>query len=61
MTNLELSTNELLILKDALENDMEQTSQGGDAYYVDYGDVSLMQYFLDRAKVLVKVQEELGL
>ena len=61
MTNLELSTNELLILKDLLENDMEQTSQGGNAYHDDYGDVNLMQYYLDRAKVLVKVQEELGL
>jgi len=61
MTKLELSTNELSMLKDLLENDMEQTSQGGSAYYDDYGDVNLMQYYLDRAKVLVKVQEELGL
>lgn len=61
MTKLELSTNELLILKELLENDMDQTSQGGDAYHVDYGDVILMQYYLNRAKVLVKVQEELGL
>ena len=57
MTNLELSTNELLMLKDLLEVDMDQTSWGD----VDYGDVNLMQYYLDRAKVLVKVQEELGL
>ena len=61
MTKLELYTSELLMLKDLLENDMEQTSQGGSAYHVDYGDVNLMQYYLDRAKVLVKVQEELGL
>ena len=61
MTKLELYTSELLMLKDLLENDMEQTSQGGNAYHVDYGDVPLMQYYLDRAKVLVKVQEELGL
>ena len=57
MTNLELSTNELLMLKDLLEGDMEQTSWGD----VKYDDVELMQYYLDRAKVLVKVQEELGL
>ncbi len=57
MTNLELSTNELLMLKDLLEGDMEQTSWGD----VEYDDVELMQYYLDRAKVLVKVQEELGL
>ena len=56
MTNLELSTNELLMLKDLLEGDMEQTSWGD----VEYDDVELMQYYLDRAKVLVKVQEELG-
>ena len=61
MTKLELYTSELLMLKDLLENDMEQTSQGGNAYHDDYGDVNLMQYYLDRAKVLVKVQEELGL
>jgi len=57
MTKLELSTNELLMLKDLLEGDMEQTSWGD----VEYDDVELMQYYLDRAKVLVKVQEELGL
>ena len=57
MTRLELSTNELLMLKDLLEGDMEQTSWGD----VEYDDVELMQYYLDRAKVLVKVQEELGL
>ena len=61
MTKLELSTNELLMLKYLLEGDMEQTSQAGDAYHVDYGDVDLMQFYLDRAVVLVKIQEELGL
>jgi hypothetical protein len=60
MTKLELYTSELLMLKDLLEGDMEQTSQGGGAYHVDYGDVNLMQYYLDRAKVLVKIQEELS-
>ncbi len=58
MTNLDqLSTNELMMLKDLLENDMEQTSWGD----VEYDDVALMQYYLDRATVLVKVKEELGL
>ena len=57
MTNLELSTNELLMLKSLLQVDMEQTSWGD----VEYDDVELMQYYLDRAKVLVKVREELGL
>ena len=56
MTKLELSTNELLMLKDLLEGDMEQTSWGD----VEYDDVELMQYYLDRAKVLVKVRDELG-
>ena len=56
MTNLELSTNELLMLKDLLEGDMEQTSWGD----VEYDDVELMQYYLDRATVLVKVRDELG-
>jgi len=56
MTNLELSANELLMLKDLLEGDMEQTSWGE----VEYDDVELMQYYLDRAMVLVKVREELG-
>ena len=53
MDKLELHTSELLMLKDLLEGDMEQTSWGE----VDYTDVSIMQYYYDRAKVLVKVQE----
>tara|TARA_R100000951_G_scaffold56621_1_gene47541 strand:- start:594 stop:767 length:174 start_codon:yes stop_codon:yes gene_type:complete len=56
MTKLELYTSELLMLKALLENDMEQTSWGD----VEYDDVDLMQYYLDRAKVLEKVQEELS-
>ncbi len=55
MTKLELYTSELLMLKDLLEGDMEQTSWGD----VEYDDVELMQYYLDRAKVLAKVKEEL--
>jgi hypothetical protein len=56
MDKLELYTSELLMLKDLLEGDMEQTSWGE----VEYDDVSLMQYYLDRAKVLVKVNDILG-
>ena len=55
MTNLELSTNELLMLKDLLEGDMERTPW----CEVEYDDVALMQYYLDRATMLVKVREEL--
>ena len=55
MTNLELSKNELLMLKDLLEGDMERTPW----CEVEYDDVGLMQYYLDRAKVLLKIREEL--
>ena len=57
MTNLELSENELLILKEIIENDMDTGSWSE----VHYDDVALMQYYLDRATVLVKIREELGL
>ena len=53
MDNLELYTSELLMLKDLIEGDVETTSWGD----VDYTDVELMQFYLDRAKVLVKVKE----
>jgi hypothetical protein len=57
MTNLELNGNELLTLKEMIENDIESTGWGE----IDYSDVLLMQYYLDRATLLVKVKEELGL
>ena len=57
MGNLDLNRLELLMLKDLLEGDMEQTSW---CDHVEYDDVSLMQYYLDRAKVLVKVNDLLG-
>ena len=53
MENLELYTGELLMLKDLIEGDVETTSWGD----VDYADVELMQFYLDRAKVLAKVKE----
>ena len=58
MNKLELNTSELLMIKDLLEGDMEQTSYSGSE--VEYDDVSLMQYYLYRALVLVKVKELLG-
>ena len=58
MDKLELYTSELLILKDLIEGDVETTGWGD--VDVDYADVELMQYYLDRAKVLVKVKELLA-
>lgn len=57
MIKLELNGNELMTLKEMIENDMEMSSCG----ISEYDDVDLMQYYLDRATVLVKVKEELGL
>ena len=51
MDKLELYTSELLMLKDIIEGDMETTSWGE----VDYADVEVMQFYLDRAKVLEKL------
>jgi hypothetical protein len=56
MDKLELYTSELFMLKDLLECDMRSSIKGE----VEYDDVDLMQYYLDRAKVLAKVQELLG-
>jgi len=57
MPKIELNANELLTLKEMIENDIESTGWGE----IDYSDVLLMQYYLDRATLLVKVKEELGL
>jgi len=56
MTKLELSTNELLMLKEIIETDMEMGSWGEG----NYDDVALMQYYLDRATMLVKVRDMLS-
>lgn len=56
MYKLELYTSELLMLKDLIEGDVETTGWGD----VDYADVELMQFYLDRAKVLAKVKELLS-
>ena len=52
MDKLELYTSELLMLKDVIEGDIETTSWGE----VDYADVDIMQFYLDRAKVLEKLK-----
>lgn len=56
MDKLELHTSELLMLKDLIEGDVETTGWVD----VDYADVELMQFYLDRAKVLDKVKELLS-
>lgn len=56
MNNLKLNTSQLLMLKDVLKSDMDSSGWSE----VDYDDVDLMQYYLDRAKVLVKVEELIG-
>ena len=56
MDKLELYTSELVMLKEVIESDME-TSRWCEP---DYGDVELMKYYYDRAKVLVTVKELLG-
>ena len=56
MNNLKLNTSQMLMLKDVLKSDMDTSGWSE----VDYDDVDLMQYYLDRAKVLVKVEELIG-
>ena len=56
MDKLELYPSELMMLKEVIEADM-QTSGWSEC---DYDDVELMKYYLDRAKVLVKVKELLA-
>ena len=56
MNNLKLNKSQLLMLKDLLKDDMDISCHSE----VAYDDVDIMQYFLDRAKVLVKVEELIG-
>ena len=44
------------MLKEIIETDMEMGSWGEG----NYDDVALMQYYLDRAKMLVKVRDMLS-
>ena len=55
MYKLELWPNEILMLKDLLESDIESTGWSE----IDYSDPELMQFYADRAKVLVRIQQEL--
>ncbi len=60
MYKLELYTSELLMLKDLIEDDVETTGYRVMEGDFDFDDVKLMQYYLDRAKVLAKVKELLN-
>ena len=55
MYKLELWPDEILMLKDLLESDIESTGWSE----IDYSDPELMQFYADRAKVLVRIQQEL--
>jgi len=56
MTNLELTTSQLLMLKELIDNDIEISCMEAP----DYTDMAAMQYYLDRAAVYHLVTEELG-
>jgi len=56
MTNLELTTSQLLMLKELIDNDIEISCMDAP----DYTDMDAMQYYLDRCKVYHLVTEELG-
>ena len=56
MYKLELWPDEILMLKDLLESDIESTGWSE----IDYADPELMQFYADRAKVLVRIQQELS-
>ena len=56
MHTLELTSSELLMLKDMTESDIESTGWSE----IDYSDPELMQFYADRAKVLVRIQQELS-
>jgi len=55
MYKLELWPNEILMLKEVLESDIESTGWSE----IDYSDPELMKFYADRAKVFVRIQEEL--
>ena len=56
MHTLELWPDEILMLKDLLESDIESTGWSE----IDYSDPELMQFYADRAKVYVRIQQELS-
>ena len=53
MYTLELTSSQVLMMKDIIEYDMDLSSHEAP----DYDSIDLMQYYLDRAKVLQKVRE----
>ena len=56
MYTLELTTSQLLMLKELIDYDIEMSGMGAP----DYTDMATMQYYLDRAAVYHLVTEELG-
>ena len=55
MTNLKLTTSQLLMLKELIDNDIEISCMDAP----DYTDMDAMQYYLDRAAVYHLVTEEI--
>ena len=55
MTNLELTTSQLLMLKELIDNDIEISRMEAP----DYTDMAAMQYYLDRCAVYHLVKEGL--
>jgi hypothetical protein len=56
MHTLELTTSQLLTLKDILDTDIEMSGMTATAF----ADMAAMKYYLDRAAVYHLVVEELG-
>ena len=57
MYTLELTSNQLLMLKEMIDNDIEMSSMDAP----DYTYMDAMQYYLDRCAVYHLVKEEIGL
>ena len=55
MYTLEVTSNQLLMLKEIIDNDMEMSSYDAP----DYTDIDVMQYYLDRCFVYHLIKEEL--
>jgi len=55
MHTLELTSSELLMLKDMTESDIESSGWSE----IDFSDPELMKYYSDRANLLVRIYEEL--
>ena len=55
MYTLELTTSQLLMLKELIDNDIEMTGMTAPAF----ADMAAMRYYLDRAAVYHLVTEEL--